>query len=216
MTVDPPIRRGRGRRPAPEVRAGVLAAAGRILLRDGLAAVTFDRVAAEAGSSRMTLYKWWPSPGALAAEAYFTESEAALSFHDTGDIRADLIAQLEAFVRWLLDDGAAAPVSQLIGAAQADPDVARAWAQEYARPRRDLACDRLRAAQRDGQISPDADVEIVVDQLWGAVYHRLLVLKTPFDVALVARIVDQALRGIGVSTPLEGEDRHVAPRPGLE
>src|SRR5690242_15440861 len=106
-----PARRGRGRRPAAEVRAGVLEAAGRILLNEGLAAVTFDRIAKEAGSSKMTLYKWWPSPGALAAEAYFVRSEPVLEFPDTGDIRADLVTQLGSFVRWLVAEGAATTVS---------------------------------------------------------------------------------------------------------
>lgn len=188
-------RRGRGRRPAAEVRAAVLAATGRLLLEEGLPAVTFDRVAREAGSSKVTLYKWWPSPGALAAEAYFTHSAPVLTFPDTGDIRADLVAQLTAFVRWLTEDGAAGPVSQLVGAAQTDPHVARAWAERYARPRRELARRRLRAAQERGSLRADADLEVVVDQLWGACYHRLLVLREPLEEALVPRLVDQALHG---------------------
>ena len=196
MTEIPAIRRrGRGRRPAAEVRASVLAAAGRLLLREGLRAVTFDRVAKEAGSSKVTLYKWWPSPGALAAEAYFAQSEPILEFPNTGDIRADLIAQLTAFVRWLTRDGAATPVSELIGAAQMDADLARAWAEHYARPRRELARERLKVAQAQGQLRPDADLDVIVDQLWGACYHRLLVLKVPFDENLVPRLVDHALRG---------------------
>jgi AcrR family transcriptional regulator len=190
-----PVRRGRGRRPAAEVRAAVLAAAGRILLRDGMQAVTFDRVAAEAGSSKTTLYKWWPSPGALAADAYFTQSRRVLDIPDTGDVRADLIAQLRAFVRWLTDDGAEKPVSELVGAAQMDPSLARAWSEAYALPRRELARERLRAAQRRGQLREDADLDIVVDQLWGACYHRLLVLKVPFDESIVERLVDHALYG---------------------
>lgn len=189
------VRRGRGRRPAAEVRAAVLAAAGRILLRDGLPAVTFDRVAKEAGSSKMTLYKWWPSPGALAAEAYFAHSERVLAFPDTGDVRADLIAQLTSFVRWLTRDGAAKPVSELVGAAQMDPTVAQAWAERYAGPRRELARVRLQIAQQQGQLREDADLDVIVDQLWGACYHRLLVLKVPFDESLVPRLVDQALYG---------------------
>ena len=196
MTEIPAIRRrGRGRRPAAEVRASVLAAAGRLLLREGLRAVTFDRVAKEAGSSKVTLYKWWPSPGALAAEAYFAQSEPILEFPNTGDIRADLIAQLTAFVRWLTRDGAAKPVSELIGAAQMDADLARAWAEHYARPRRELARERLKVAQAQGQLRADADLDVIVDQLWGACYHRLLVLKVPFDENLVPRLVDHALRG---------------------
>ena len=190
-----PVRRGRGRRPVAEVRAGVLEAAGRILLSEGLAAVTFDRIAKEAGSSKMTLYKWWPSPGALAAEAYFIRSEPVLEFRDTGDIRADLTAQLASFVRWLVVDGAATTVSELIGAAQADPDLARAFSEYYSRPRRELARVRLLGAQEQGQLREDADLELIVDQLWGACYHRLLVLKVPFDESLVPHLVDQALYG---------------------
>ncbi|MDH6224484.1 AcrR family transcriptional regulator [Streptomyces sp. MJP52] len=188
-------RPGRGRRPAAEVRAAVLAAAGDLLLRDGLRALTFDRVAKEAGVSRTTLHRWWPSPGALAAEAYFARSRPVLDFPDTGDLRADLITQLRAFVRWLKDEGAERPVAELVGAAQTDPDVARAWSENYALPRRELARERLRVAQRQGRLRADADLDIVVDQLWGACYHRLLVLGTPFDASLVPRLVDHALHG---------------------
>ncbi|MFB7249546.1 TetR/AcrR family transcriptional regulator [Microbacterium sp. NPDC056234] len=189
------LRRGRGRRPAAQVRAGILAATGRLLLSEGLQAVTFDRVAKEAGSSKVTLYKWWPSPGAMAAEAYFAQSAPVLVFADTGDLAADLVSQLTSFVRWLTSEGAATPVSELIGAAQADADLALAWTEEYARPRRDLARARLRTAQQQGQLREDADVDVIIDQLWGACYHRLLVLKVPFDETLVPRLVGQALYG---------------------
>ncbi|MFI9611022.1 TetR-like C-terminal domain-containing protein [Streptomyces sp. NPDC052023] len=195
MTEDTGARRGRGRRPAAEVRAGVLAAAGRILLTDGLRAVTFDRVATDAGSSKMTLYKWWPSPGALAAEAYFAQSNLVLDFAHTDDLRADLLAQLGSFVRWLTEEGAGRPVSELIGAAQMDPEVARAWTESYALPRSELVRGRLRAAQQDGQLREDADLDVIIDQLWGACYHRLLVLRAPLDDSLVERLVDQALNG---------------------
>jgi AcrR family transcriptional regulator len=188
-------RRGRGRRPAAEVRAAVLAAAGRMLLRDGVPAVTFDRVATEAGASKTTLYKWWPSPGALAAEAYFAQSRRVLDIPDTGDLRADLVAQLRAFVRWLKDGGAQRPVSQLVGAAQIDVDLAHAWSESYALPRREHARQRLRIAQQQGQLRDDADLDIIVDQLWGACYHRLLVLRVPFDESIVEPLVDHALYG---------------------
>lgn len=195
MSENVPGRPGRGRRPAAEVRAAVLAAAGQILLRDGMRAVTFDRVATEAGASKTTLYRWWPSPGALAAEAYFVQSRRVLEFPVTGDIRADLISQLSSFVRWLKDEGAERPVSELVGAAQLDPDLARAWSETYAQPRRELARERLRVAQKEGQLRADADLDVIVDQLWGACYHRLLVLKVPFDESIAARLVDHALYG---------------------
>ncbi|WP_280402376.1 TetR/AcrR family transcriptional regulator [Nocardia carnea] len=193
MSDSTATRRGRGRRPAADVRAEVLTAAGRILLQDGVRAVTFDRVAKEAGSSKTTLYKWWPSPGALAAEAFFTQSAQALEFADSGDLRADLIAQLTSFVR--LMTGTGHPITELIGAAQLDSDLARAWSENYALPRRELARLRLQTAQQQGQLREDADLHVIVDQLWGACYHRLLVLKVPLEESMVERLVDQALYG---------------------
>ncbi|HEV2782856.1 MAG TPA: TetR/AcrR family transcriptional regulator C-terminal ligand-binding domain-containing protein [Actinophytocola sp.] len=214
MSENVPGRRGRGRRPAAEVRAAVLTAAGRILLRDGMRAVTFDRVATEAGASKTTLYRWWPSPGALAAEAYFVQSRQVLELPDTGDVRADLITQLTAFVRWLKDEGAEQPVSELVGAAQMDPDLARAWSQTYAQPRRELARERLRVAQRDGQLREDADLDIIVDQLWGACYHRLLVLKVPFDESIATHLVDHALYGSAPRTANHPEPATARHDPG--
>jgi len=197
------VRRGRGRRPAAEVRAGVLAAAARLLFAEGIAAVTFDRVATAAGSSKMTLYKWWPSPGALAAEAYFATSEQILEFPDTGDIEADLKSQLHAFVSLLTQDGAGPAIAGLIAAAQTDPDLARALSHSYSRPRRALAVRALERARERGQIRADFDVGIIIDQLWGACYHRLLLPDAPLDADFADALVTNALHG-ATPPPLPG------------
>ncbi|GAA3909837.1 TetR/AcrR family transcriptional regulator [Streptomyces sp. NPDC003737] len=66
-------------------------------LTEGVADLTFERVARAAGVSKTTLYKWWPSKGALALDGYFHAVEEALTVPDTGDIHADLLTQLRAF-----------------------------------------------------------------------------------------------------------------------
>jgi AcrR family transcriptional regulator len=188
-------RTGRGRRPAAEVRARVLEAAGRLLFEEGIKAITFERVAAAAGSSKMTLYKWWPSTGALAAEAFFARSEQTLAFPDTGDIRADLTTQLTAFVR-LVTDGPAGPViAELIGKAQTDPDLAAAFSRGYSAPRRALAVEALERARARGQLRDDFDLSILVDQLWGACYQRLLIPDAPLNEQYAVALVNNALDG---------------------
>jgi AcrR family transcriptional regulator len=197
-TTAPPPRRGRGRRPAVQVRAAVLQAAAGLLFNEGIAAVTFERVAAAAGSSKMTLYKWWPSPGALAAEAFFAHSEEDLKFPDTGDIGADLTAQLRAFVTLLSRDGVGSAIAGLIGAAQTDPDLARAWSDNYTRPRRALAVQALERARLRGQIRAGFELGIIVDQLWGACYNRLLIPDGPLNEAFADALVINALYGAGL------------------
>ena len=194
MTTELPERRGRGRRPADEVRADVLRAVGDLLLTEGSADLTFERVARVAGVSKTTLYKWWPSKGALALDGYFHAVEPALAFPDTGDIRADLISQLRAFAQVMTQTPGGRVLAELIGQSQTDQDLARAYRELYSAERRRFAYVRMQKAQALGQIRPEVDVRVLVDQLWGAVYHRLLVPDEPvnddFVVALVGNLMD--------------------------
>ncbi len=192
------LRPGRGRRRAADVRRAVLAAAAGLLFEAGLGEVTFDKVAARSGASKVTLYKWWPSPGALALEAYFAGTEQTLTFPDTGDIEQDLLTQLQSFVDLLTGRDSGPVIAELVGAAQADPDLAAALSASYVRPRRQLAVDRLAIARDHGQIRPDVDLEVIVDQLWGACYHRLLlpVPDQPITTAFTAALVRNLMHGI--------------------
>ncbi|GAA2683307.1 TetR/AcrR family transcriptional regulator C-terminal ligand-binding domain-containing protein [Streptomyces anthocyanicus] len=191
-----PGSRGRGRRPAEEVRAEVLHAVGELLLTEGTAQLTFERVARVSGVSKTTLYKWWPSKGALALDGYFHAVEDTLAFPDTGDVRADLLAQLRAFTHVMTRTPGGRILTELIGAAQTDADLATAYRQLYSAQRRSLAAERLRHARELGQIRPEVDVQVLVDQLWGAVYHRLLIPDEPVDDAFVTALVTNLLDGV--------------------
>lgn len=189
-------RRGRGRRPADEVRAEILAAAGELVVDEGMAAFTIDKVAARSGASKMTIYKWWPSKGALALDGYFQRVEQQLQFPDSGDVEADLRTQLHAFLGVIKDSPAGSVIAELIGQAQSDPDLKAAFLQRYSAPRRALAVSTMEAAKERGQLRPDVDPETVVDQLWGACYHRLLIPDQPLTHEFVDALVDNLFGGI--------------------
>jgi AcrR family transcriptional regulator len=195
MVVDPP-RRGRGRRPAAEVRSEVLEAAAELLFAEGMAAFTIEKVANRSGASKMTIYKWWPSKGALALDGYFHKVEPQLAFPDTGDIEADLRAQLHAFLRVICDSAAGRVIAELIGQAQSDPELKAAYLQRYSSPRRALAVAAMEKAKDRGQLRAGLDAETVVDQLWGACYHRLLLPDQPLTHEFVDALVDNLFRGI--------------------
>ena len=189
-------RRGRGRRPADEVRREVLDAAAELLFAEGMGSFTIDKVANRSGASKMTIYKWWPSKGALALDGYFAKVESELAFPDTDDIEADLRTQLHAFVYVVRDSPAGRVIAELIGQAQSDPELKAAYLQSYSSPRRALAVEALERAKDRGQVRSDLDPETVVDQLWGACYHRLLLPDQPITVEFVDTLVDNLFRGI--------------------
>lgn len=188
--------RGRGRRPADEVRGDVLRTVGEVLLSEGIADLTFERAARLSGVSKTTLYKWWPSRGALALDGYFHAVQETLAFPDTGDIRADLLDQLHAFAGLMTTTPGGRILAELIGESQTDKDLAAAYRSLYSAERRALAGERLARAQAQGQIRDDVDVQVVVDQLWGAVYHRLLIPDEPITEGFVEALVSNLLGGI--------------------
>ena len=196
MTFDRP-RRGRGRRPATEVRGEILEAAAELLFAEGTGGFTIEKVANLSGASKMTIYKWWPSKGALALDGYFHKVAPEPAFADTGDIEADLRTQLHGFARVIRDSPAGRVIAELIGQAQSDPELKAAYLQRYSSPRRAMVVAAMEKAKERGQLRASLDPETVVDQLWGACYHRLLLPDQPLTDEFVDALVDNLFRGIG-------------------
>lgn len=195
--------RGRGRRPLAEVRTDVLEAAAEVLFSQGIAGFTIEKVAAGAGASRATIYKYWASRGALALDGYLHAVGEQLAFRDTGNIRADLTSALVAFVRQVGREPSGPALAQLIGAAQSDPELAAAFEDHYFGPRRREVLALLRSAQERGQIADDTELTTVVDLLWGACYKRLLLpgVTGPLTEAFVRDVVRVTLAGVAAGAP---------------
>lgn len=196
--VSPP-RRGRGRRPSQQVRTAILAAADRLLRSQGMAGFTIEGVAALAGASKMTIYKWWPTKGILALEAYAASVEDVLAVPDTGDVQADLTAALTSFVGVLCETVGGQVTAELLGAAQTDPQLATAFRRVYLEPRRAVGISVLLAAKERGQVRADVDPEVLSDQLWGACVYRLLTGHLPLTEHYARTLVHTVLHGARVA-----------------
>lgn len=79
-------------------RRDVLEAARAVLLEEGWERVTVSRVAQRAGYARTTLYRHWPQRLDLLRDLISAEAQVAHA-HLTGDLRTDLVAELDAFRR---------------------------------------------------------------------------------------------------------------------
>lgn len=199
MTSPPPSRRGRGRRPLAEVRADVLEAAAEVLRAEGVAGFTIDKVIGAAGVSPTTVYKHWPSRGALALDGYLHAVGDTLAVRDTGDVRADVESIVVAFVDLVTRRPEGPVFAQLIGAAQTDPELAAQFGHHYFGPRRREVFALLDRAKQRRQLRADADIAILVDLIWGACYIRLLLphltdqLTADFAREVVHEVLSRAL-----------------------
>jgi AcrR family transcriptional regulator len=192
--------RGRpGRARSDRIRDRVLAAAGELMLEGGLSAATMEAIAARAGVSKRTLYKYWPSRGAVALEGFM---RSAATSWDLPETPADGTAaeQLEALVlaaAVLFSRTPAGPLLRsLVADAQAQPEIATALRDQWLRPRRVIAADLIRQGMANGEFRAGLDVELVLDLLFAPVYYRLLLGHEPLDAPFAAALVRYLVEGL--------------------
>jgi AcrR family transcriptional regulator len=184
-----------GRPRSEKTRLAILEAAADLMLESGFAATTIEAIALRAGVSKVTIYKWWPSRGAVAIDAYFHQYRETISFSDTGDVVADITAQMLLVVK-AFRGRAGEVMAELLGHAQGDPALAEMWRERWLQPRRDATTVALRRGIERGQIRGDVSLEILMDELYGPVYYRLLVRHEPLSDAFARESVANTLRGV--------------------
>lgn len=192
---NPPVIRGPGRPRDAEARNRILQAALKLMEEIGFAQVTIEAIAERAGASKATVYRWWPNKAAVVIEAFRESVATELPLLDTGSLRDDLRAQVRNFARVLSGRGAKM-MRAVIVAAQSDPDVAVAYRTFWSDPRRALARTMLKRKQQRGQLRKDADLDLLLDALYGPLYYRFLVKNEPPSQKYAEALVDLVLRGL--------------------
>jgi hypothetical protein len=118
-------------------------------------------------AGRVSVAKDRLSRGALALDAYLHQAGDRLAFRDTEDIARGLVDVLGVDTGLLADPAQHRAFTQLIGAAQSDPDLAAAFDSHYFGPHRQEALELLGTAVNRGQLGQGIGLPTVVDLLWG-------------------------------------------------
>jgi len=176
----PPRRPHTGRRRNDAATDAILDATFRLLSSPRAEAVTIDAIAAEAGVGRQTIYRWWPSKGAVVADALMRHAQAVVPRRDTGSFAGDLAAFLADSFAGLEDEGLSSRLRQIVAAAQHDEHVAKVLA-DFTAARRAALRAILERGRDGGALAPDADLDMLTDMAYGVLYYRLLVGHAPLD-----------------------------------
>jgi AcrR family transcriptional regulator len=207
MTERIRAQRGRPRDDAADQR--ILDAAWDLLHAAGYAGLSVDEVAERAGVAKTTLYRRWPTKDHLAI-AVAARMLGEVPIPDTGDLQADLTEFASALAVQLnrvraagaphsadqagQADRSAGLVAELVAAAARHRDIGELVRAGFA-VRHALAQARLqRAREREG-LRPGIDPELLIEQLVGPIYYRVLITGAPVDRGYAARLTAAVLDG---------------------
>jgi AcrR family transcriptional regulator len=180
-------------------RRAILTAAAELVHEVGYRRLTVEAIAARAGVGKQTIYRWWPSKGAVVLDgllAAVNEDPDDLSLPDTGDVAADLRLVVRAIVAELTDPRLSGTSRALMVEMQEDTGLAEEVLERMLRPQLAALADRLRAAQDASQLRSDLDLAVAVELLVGPLYHRWLLRTAPLTEDYADTVTDLALRAL--------------------
>jgi AcrR family transcriptional regulator len=201
MPVSEAQARGRGRPRDEAARKRILKAALDLMDETGFAQVTAEAIAARAGVSKATVYRWWPNKAAVVIEAFREAVAPELPLRHTGTLRDDLTQQVRNFARMLSGRGGRMLRSFLV-AARSDPEVDAAFRSIWSEPRRAEAKQMLRQKQASRQLRRDANLDLVLDALYGPLYFRFLVKNEAPSQKYAETLVDLVIEGLAEPEPM--------------
>jgi AcrR family transcriptional regulator len=186
-----------GRPRSERARQAILHAASDLLTRDGFAAVSVEAIAAQAGVSKATIYRWWPNKAAIVTESFLELTAPQIDFVATGSVRTDLRLQMRRLTE-LLASPSGQVIAALLAEAQHDPAVGEAFRSRWMLVRRRETRAVLERGVANGELRADLDLDVVMDALYGPIYFRLLAQHLPLDNTFADQLAAHVLGGIAV------------------
>jgi AcrR family transcriptional regulator len=184
-----------GRPRSDRAHRAILRAALEEVLRLGFREMSLDAVAQRAGVAKTTIYRRWPNKAAVVMDAFLarvrpvTEFPAAERAIDS--MRLQLRAQAKAF-RGKYGN----LVKSLLGEAQFDHELAKAFAERWRMPRRAVARQMFHRAIQEGDLRRNIDIDTAIDMLYGPLYYRLQIEGGPISDAYVDSLFEHAIAGL--------------------
>ena len=166
-----------------------------LLERDGFKKITIEAIAASAGVSKVTLYRWWPNKSALVLHAFLTTMMPIIPPPDSGSVRNDLHQYLSQ-VAAAYQGRAGSVIAALIAEGQFDAELARAFRASFLKRRQEPIEIILKRGIRRGELRSDIDMQITLESLYAPIDSRLLIAIDSFDEYFISTLIDQVLNGV--------------------
>ena len=158
----------------------------------GYERTTIEAIALKAGVSKATIYRRWKNKAEVIAHAIsqhaFCESPAI----DAGNLRDDLVELLVAKVK-LLKGPDGAVIASIMSAAKLDPDLAKAIPHSIRDGGKDVHEAILDRAIVRGEISPDANLELLAEIVPAIMTYRIFMSQQPVNRKFIELLVDDVL-----------------------
>ncbi|RDI67762.1 TetR/AcrR family transcriptional regulator [Nocardia pseudobrasiliensis] len=180
----------------PEITRSITEAVLDELADQGYARLSMEAVAKRAGVGKSALYRRWPAKHdmVIAVVSEFSLDHAAVP--DTGSLRGDVRALLDAVFDWLTHPRFARILPDLVAESARNPALREAITATIGLPRRERGVEVLRRAIDRGELATDLDIELALDLLAAPLYWRQSVRGASIEPGYLDTLAETLLRAL--------------------
>ncbi|HEX4797238.1 MAG TPA: TetR/AcrR family transcriptional regulator [Humisphaera sp.] len=143
----------------------------------GFDGLTVEGIAARAGVGKSTIYRRWPDAWSIVADAVLADAARISPVEERATARESFRVSMRLVARHFRGRYGKF-FRPLIGRAQIDKTLRQALARRWLSARRQISRQIVRRGIASGELRAGLDPDIVLDALYGPLYHRLLL---PYD-----------------------------------
>ncbi len=189
---------GHSHRRSKRAHEAILTAAAELLHERPYADVCIEAIAARAGVGKQTIYRWWTSKAAVLMEACAMLVAREVPLPDMGSVEADLRDYLGHICAFFSTQMSKPTIAGLLAEAQCNSELAQAFEQRLLKQRRVVLRTILDRAVTRGELRADADLNVIIDMVHGAIWYRTLFLRAPLDEPFIDHLIHQIMSGMAL------------------
>ncbi|HUG83142.1 MAG TPA: TetR/AcrR family transcriptional regulator [Euzebya sp.] len=177
----------------PEVTDAIATALLEEIADKGYLGMSMDGLARRAGVGKGAIYRRWPSKEHMTVEVLKQVSHTEVELPDRGSFREDLRQAITDVRGWLSEGRMGSIFPDILAEGMRSEAMAGLLTEGIAGPRRRRGMAVLDRAVARGELSPDADRELLLDLMGALVFWRLIARRTPVTEDHIDAIVDVVL-----------------------
>ncbi len=117
---------------------------------------------------------------------------------DMGSVEADLRDYLGHICAFFSTQMSKPTIAGLLAEAQCNSELAQAFEQRLLKQRRVVLRTILDRAVTRGELRADADLNVIIDMVHGAIWYRTLFLRAPLDEPFIDHLIHQIMSGMAL------------------
>src|ERR1700757_2766047 len=158
----------------PLLHQAIIAAATKVLAKEGPTRFTIEAVAKLAGCGKPTIYRWWPFRHALLLEVYQQAYQQEMVEPEGKDLAKDLATMLRRVWRFWREDYSGSLFRLILSEMMLEDEGTRYLREVFIPRRQAFTATAFQAAKDRGEIPPETDIKFLIDLFYGYSMLRLV------------------------------------------